>query len=287
MPWDTIFTGNFNLPALTSWENWKLILGYGSTLFVTQFTETAIALNVVDRLDESQGPGFLVLFGQGIANVVCAIMGGMGGSGVVSSSILADRTFGTSCLSTFMTGIIVFVFIGWGWPVIDYIPLSAISGISLSVVCSFVQWKSMAATFTTCLPSDTRDNLPSQYNVARFDVLIMLLVTAACLIVDVATLLLFVLALVIFTYGAMRNFIGRKNEMKNESHTPDSDLVGDEYPSPVVDEDGQLHFYPEIPVTNHQEEAYKQRISGLSEDEITHKQMSTVVDPCSALCGIK
>ena len=257
---------------------------------MTQFTETAIALNVVDRLDESQGPGFLVLVGQGIANVVCAIMGGMGGSGVVSSSVLADRTFGTSCLSSFMTGIMVFVFIGWGWPIIDYIPLSAISGISLSVVCSFVQWKSMAATFTTCLPSDTRDNLPSQYNVARFDVLIMLLVTAACLIVDVATLLFFVLALVIFTYGAIRTFIGRRNEIKNEirqQHTPESDLVGDEYPSPVADEDGQHHFYPEIPVTNHQEEAYKQRISGLTDDERTHEKMSTVPDPCSALCGIK
>ena len=290
MPWDTIFTSNFNLPTLTTWENWKLILGYGSTLFVTQFTETAIALSVVDSLDESQGPGFLVLVGQGIANVVCAIMGGMGGSGVISNSVLADRTFGTSCLSTFMTGIMVFVFVGWGWPVIDYIPLSAISGISLSVVWSFVQWKSMAATFTTCLPSDTRDNLPSQYNVARFDVLIMLLVTAACLIVDVATLLFFVLALVIFTYGAIRSFIGRKNDIKNEimqQHTPDSDLVGDEYPSPVADEDGQLHFYPEIPVTNYQEEAYKQRISGLTEEERTHQKMSTVADPCSALCGIK
>lgn len=203
-PWQTIFSSpTFTMPSLASWESWKLILGYGFALFATQFTETAIALNVVDRLDESQGPGFLVLIGQGVANVACGIMGGMGGSGVVSMSVLADRTFGTTCLSTFMTGLMMFIFVTWGYPVINFIPLSAISGISLAMVCSFIQWRSMVATFTTCLPSYKRDELPPQYNIARLDVFTMLFVTAACLIVDVATLLFFVMALGIFTFTAV------------------------------------------------------------------------------------
>lgn len=93
--------------------------GYGSALFATAFTETAISLNVVDRLDESQGPGAMVLIGQGFSNIVSAVMGGMGSSGVVTSSVLADRTFGTTCLSTFFTGFIIFVCIYWAFPVID------------------------------------------------------------------------------------------------------------------------------------------------------------------------
>mmetsp|Transcript_20385 Transcript_20385/g.43696 ORF Transcript_20385/g.43696 Transcript_20385/m.43696 type:complete len:698 (-) Transcript_20385:142-2235(-) len=214
-PWETVFTSkDFALPSLGSWESWKLILGYGFALFATEFTETAIALNVVDRLDESQGPGFLVLIGQGVANVVSGILGGMGGSGVVSMSVLADRTFGTTCLSTFMTGLMMFVFVTWGYPVINYIPLSAISGISIAMVCSFIQWRSMVATFTTCLPSRKRDQLPPQYNIARFDVFVMVIVTAACLIVDVATLLFFVMGLTIFGFTSIRGWCERRKEKK-------------------------------------------------------------------------
>jgi len=213
-PWETIFTSKYTLPSLISWESWKIILGYGFALFATTFTETAIALNVVDRLDESQGPGFLILIGQGVANIVSGVFGGMGGSGVVSMSVLADRTFGTTCLSTFLTGVMMFVFITWGYPVINFIPLSAISGISIAMVCSFIQWRSMVATFTTCLPSRKRDQLPPQYNIARVDVFIMLVVTAACLIFDVATLLFFVLGLAIFLYTSISARRERRNEKK-------------------------------------------------------------------------
>lgn len=194
---------------------------------MTQFTETAIAHNVVDRLDNSQGPAFLVLIGQGLANVVCGLLGGMGGSGVVNMSVLADRTFGTTSLSTFVTGLVVFIFVMWGHAVIDFIPLSAISGVSIAIVCSFIQWRSMAATFTTCLPNETRDRLPPQFHVARLDVIIMLLVTAACLIVDVAILLLFVITLSIFAFAATRMFLCRRKEMKLEGENNDlDDLVG-------------------------------------------------------------
>ena len=235
-PWSTIFSSEYTLPSLASWESWKLILGYGSALFATQFTETAISLNVVGRLDESQGPGFLVLIGQGLANVVSAIFGGMGGSGVVSMSVLADRTFGTTCLSTFLTGLVLFVFVTWGYPVINYIPLSAVSGISIAMVCSFIQWRSMVATFTTCLPNSKRDQLPPQYNIARLDVLVMLLVTAACLIVDIATLGMFVLGVIIFAYTAARARFARGEEEAQEDE--DNGHLDDEERQefPVADE---------------------------------------------------
>jgi MFS superfamily sulfate permease-like transporter len=193
------------LPSLSSLENWKLIAGYGGALFATTFTETAIALNVVDRLDETQGPGAMVLIGQGFSNIVSAVMGGMGGSGVVTSSVLADRTFGTTCLSTFFTGFIVFVCIFWGYPIIDYIPLSAISGISISMVCSFIQWRSIVAIFATVLPNARRESLPPQYNVARTDIFFMLFVTAACLVLDVATLAVFVIAALVYMIQAARS----------------------------------------------------------------------------------
>ena len=118
-------------------------------------------------------------------------MGGMGASGVVSMSVLADRTFGTTCLSTFMTGLMLFIFMGWGFPVVNYIPLSAISGISIAMACSFIQWRSLVAVLTAFLPNMQRLLLPPQFNVDRLDVCIMVVVTTASLIVDVSALALF------------------------------------------------------------------------------------------------
>ncbi|EED86234.1 predicted protein [Thalassiosira pseudonana CCMP1335] len=225
-PIETIFSDKYTLPSLSTLENWKIISGYGSALFATSFTETAISLNVVDRLDETQGPGFMVLIGQGLANIVSGLLGGMGGSGVVSSSVLADRTFGTTCLSTFSTGLVMFLFVTWGYPVIDFIPLSAISGIAISMVCSFIQWRSMVAIFTTCLPTRKRDMLPPQYNVARYDVFIMIFVTAACLLADVATLAFFVMGLAVFVFAAFRSCCC-KTEGADESGDSISNLDDD------------------------------------------------------------
>ena len=275
-PWETIFSSKYTLPSLDSWESWKLILGYGCALFATQFTETAIALNVVDLLDKSQGPGFLVLIGQGGANIVSAVMGGMGGSGVVSMSVLADRTFGTSCLSTFLTGALVLAFVTWGYPVIDYIPLSAISGISLATVCSFIQWRSIAAMFTTCLPNSARDKLPPQFNIARLDVFIMLIVTAACLIVDVATLLFFVMAVGILAYESIRTY----RESRKEQNELDEDAMDHEN-NMIYDENPNYGAQEEVIETSEENEVVGQDAETNAKENEKDKD-SNLLDVCTA-----
>ncbi|EJK72937.1 hypothetical protein THAOC_05481 [Thalassiosira oceanica] len=231
-PWETILSpnANFDLPALDTFENWKIILGYGSALFVTSFTETAISLNVVDRLDESRGPGAMVLAGQGVANVVSSLFGGMSATGVVTMSVLADRTFGTTCLSTFLTGVLLFVFVSLAHPVIDYIPLSAVSGISIAMVCSFVQWRSLIALFTICMRSSTRDKLPPYYNITRTDVLLMLVTTAAALAFDFAAMGLFSLAVIIVVYARARACCRKEEKDEGIVHEGESLQCDESFP---------------------------------------------------------
>ena len=61
------------------------------------------------------------------------------------------------------------------------------------------------AIFTTVLPNAKREGLPPQYNVARMDIFFMLFVTAACLILDVATLAIFVIAALVYMFQAARS----------------------------------------------------------------------------------
>lgn len=212
----------YSLPSFSTFETWKIVMGYGSALFATQFVETSIALNVVNRLDESNGPGFLVLFGQGISNAVIGFMGGMGANGSVSMSVLADRTFGTTCLSTFLTGLMMFVFMAWGYPVIDYMPLSAIAGISIAIACSFIQWRSLLAVFTACLPERRRQGLPPYWQFGRLEIWFIFFICAGCLIADISAMLFFVFALGVFVFDYCHKRLGNKNEGdKNEKEEAD------------------------------------------------------------------
>jgi MFS superfamily sulfate permease-like transporter len=215
-PWTTVLNPEYTLPSLASWETWKIVTGYGSALFATQFIETAVSLNVVNRLDDSDGVGFLVLFGHGISNTLIGFMGGMGASGVVSMSVLADRTFGASSLSTFMTGALLFIFTAWAFPMINYIPLSAISGISIATTCSIIQWKSLFAVFTSFLPNSMRHLLPAEFNIDRLDVSIMLITTTVCLILDVAALFLFLIGVIVSTALVCRERPQKERPQKDQ-----------------------------------------------------------------------
>ena len=82
----------------------------------------------------------------------------------------------------------------------------------------------MVAIFTTCLPSSKRDQLPPQYNVARYDVLIMIIVTVAALLVDIATPAFFVMGLAIFTLTSVH----RRCSRNKESNSNIEDVVDEE-----------------------------------------------------------
>ena len=212
-----MLNSEYSLPSFADWETWKIVLGYGSALFATQFVETAVALNVVNRLDESDGPGFHVLFGQGMSNVLIGFMGGMGANGSLTMSVLSDRTSGTTCLSTFLTGAMLFVFTSWAYPVIDYMPLSAISGISIAIASSYIQWRSLVAVFTICIPDRKRPLIPQHFLFGRVEVCIILFITAACLIADVSALAFFVFAVAVGLVNVYRKWRHGSGDERHES----------------------------------------------------------------------
>ena len=113
-------------------------------------------------------------------------------------------------------------------------------------VCSFIQWRSIVAVFTMVLPSAKRETLPPQYNVARSDVFFMLFVTIACLLLDVATLAIFVIAGFVYLFQAARaqycghsktsssnkkkffEWRGKENTMQRSNSTSNIDASNDE-----------------------------------------------------------
>lgn len=73
------------------------------------------------------------------------------------------------------------------------------------------------AIFTACLPSQKRETLPPQYNVARYDVLIMFIVTAGLLLVDVSTMAFFVMGFAVFLFDiCQRRRLSSKNEVEKD-----------------------------------------------------------------------
>ena len=70
-----------------------------------------------------------VSFGQGVANIFIACFGGMGGSGSIAQSIVANHSDGITGLCTFLAGSFVLLFIYAAYDVVNLVPLGCIAGI--------------------------------------------------------------------------------------------------------------------------------------------------------------
>lgn len=126
---------SFNLPEF-SVDTFRKVYLHGLAVFGTGLCETLLATHIIDELTEVKGKNNRVAIGQGVANIVSAIFGGMGGSGSIAQSIVANHSDGITNLCTFLSGSFMLLFIYAAFPMVNLIPLGAIGGIMIWGVSS-------------------------------------------------------------------------------------------------------------------------------------------------------
>ena len=112
-----------------SFETFKKIYLYGLAVFGTGLAESLLTTQIVDELTEVKGMKNRVSFGQGVANIFCACFGGMGGSGSIAQSIVANHSDGITGLCTFLVGAFVLLFSYAAYGAVNLVPLGCIGGI--------------------------------------------------------------------------------------------------------------------------------------------------------------
>jgi sulfate permease, SulP family len=159
---------------------------YGLAVFGTGLSESMLASHIVDDLTEIKGAKGRVAIGQGIANIINAIFGGMGGSGSMAQTIVANHSDGITGLCTFLTSMFQLLFFYAAYDFVNIIPLGAISGIMIWGAFKLFDFESILQALSTVLPLRVRNRINLDCKTPRVDALIMLAVMGITLCLDLS-----------------------------------------------------------------------------------------------------
>ncbi len=148
----------------------KIILPYSVLAASVGLIESLLTLTLVDELTDTRGKGNRECIGQGAANMLCGLFGGMGGCAMIGQSMINIKSGGRGRLSgiTAAVALLALVMVGSGF--IQMIPVAALVGVMFMVVISTFAWSSIG----------------QMRKIPRSDAFIIILVSAVTVFEDLA-----------------------------------------------------------------------------------------------------
>jgi SulP family sulfate permease len=125
-----------------SWQAVQTVLPYSLLAAAVGLIESLMTLTLVDELTETRGRGNKESIGQGLANVMNGLFGGMGGCAMIGQSMINIRAGGRGRLSGITAALALLFFILFGAPLIEAIPLAALVGVMFMVSIATFEWSS-------------------------------------------------------------------------------------------------------------------------------------------------
>ncbi len=176
-----------------TWETFRIILPYSVSMAVVGLLESLMTATIVDDYTDTSSDKNRECKGQGIANLVSGLFGGMGGCAMIGQTVINVKTGGRGRLSTFWSGtfLLILVVILGKW--VSQIPMAALVAVMIMVALSTFSWASVKnirvypktatfITFTTVAVVLGTDNLALGVGVG-------VLLSALCFAARIAKLL--------------------------------------------------------------------------------------------------
>lgn len=131
----------FQMPIIT-WTAIQTVFPYAVLAAAVGLIESLMTLTLVDELTETRGRGNKESIGQGLANVINGLFGGMGGCAMIGQSMINIRAGGRGRLSGITAALALLFFILFGASLIEAIPLAALVGVMFMVSIATFEWSS-------------------------------------------------------------------------------------------------------------------------------------------------
>jgi SulP family sulfate permease len=194
---------SFALPNVPlNWDTIKTVLPYSFLAACVGLIESLMTLRLIDELTETRGRSNKECIGQGIANILNGFFGGMGGCAMIGQSMINIRGGGRGRLSGASAAVLLLVFIVWGAPIIEMIPLAALVGVMFIVVIGTFEWSSFRIL----------KKIPSS------DAAIIAVVSIMTVVLDLATAVFLgiILAALVFAWDRGKDVWASTKSMKNK-----------------------------------------------------------------------
>jgi len=133
----------FTLPMVPlNFETLAIIVPVSLSLAIVGLTETMLTVQVIDDLTVTKSNKNRECVGQGLANMIAGMFGGMAGCAMIGQSVINFKSGGRGRLSTFLSGgfLMVFVLILNNWVI--QIPIAALVAVMIVVSISTFEWDS-------------------------------------------------------------------------------------------------------------------------------------------------
>lgn len=133
----------FHIPMVPiNLETVWIILPYAIILAAIGLIESLLTLSLIDEITDTRGRGNKECVGQGVANTVTGMFGGMGGCAMIGQSMINVNSGGRGRLSGISAALFLLVFILFASDLIEMIPLAALTGVMFMVVIGTFEWSS-------------------------------------------------------------------------------------------------------------------------------------------------
>ena len=192
-----------HLPAVPmTLETLTIIFPYAAVVAGVGLIESLLTLNILDEITGTRGHGNRECVAQGAANVLSGLFSGMGGCAMIGQSLINVSSGARARLSGIVAAVMLLVFIVFGAPLIERLPMAALTGLMIMVAIGTFEWASLR-TFRRMPASDV------------FIMVLVTLVTAFLHNLALAVLIGVVVAALVFAWDNAIRIRARKRIDEN------------------------------------------------------------------------
>ena len=131
----------FHIPQVPfNLETLKIIFPTALTMSIVGLLESFLTASVLDDLTDTDSDKNREAKGQGIANLITSVFGGMAGGAMIGQSVVNIKSGGRQRLSTFSAGVFLLLLILVLGPWIEQIPIAALVAVMIMVSIGTFNW---------------------------------------------------------------------------------------------------------------------------------------------------
>ena len=145
----TLFIPNVPL----TWETFQTIAPFSLSMALVGLLESLMTSKLVDDITDTRSNKTRESWGQGVANIVTGLLGGMGGCAVIGQTMIHVKGSGArSRVSTFLAGAFLLVLVVTLGDIVGLIPMAALVAVMIFVSAITFDWHSVAPATLRRMP---------------------------------------------------------------------------------------------------------------------------------------
>ncbi|TNM59315.1 SulP family inorganic anion transporter [Streptomyces sp. NP160] len=135
-----------------TWQTLTTVAPYACGVAVVGLLESLMTAKLVDELTDTTSRKSREAWGQGVANIVTGVFGGMGGCAMIGQTMINVRSGARTRLSTFLAGTFLLVLVVGLGDLVAMIPMAVLASVMVMVTVATFDWHSVRPSTLRRMP---------------------------------------------------------------------------------------------------------------------------------------